>query len=338
MTISKEKFFTKTYVVVIGALICCMLWGSAFPCVKIGYTLFNVDTSSYASLILFAGVRFTLAGVLVIAFGSLSQKKFLVPKKENIWRVGVVALFQTALQYTFFYIGLSNLTGVKSSILNGLGVFFTIIAACFLFRTEKFNLIKLAGCVLGFGGVVIMNLDGFSLDMSLTGEGFIIFSGLSSAIAAGFVKIFSKKENTTALCGWQFFCGGLLLVIIGLSLGGRISAAKPTSFLMLFYLAFLSACAFTLQGYLLKYNPVSRIAVFKSTNPLFGAVFSAIILGESEQLLSFTTLIALALVCGGIFIINTFGEKREKQNTKTRKHKKFHKKVKATAKKTVYRL
>ncbi|MCD7728508.1 MAG: DMT family transporter [Clostridia bacterium] len=333
----QQNFFTKTYVVVIGALICCMLWGSAFPCVKIGYTLFNVDTSSYASLILFAGVRFTLAGILVIAFGSIAQKKFLVPKKENIWRVGVVALFQTAMQYTFFYIGLSNLTGVKSSVLNGLGVFFTIIAACFLFRTERFNLIKLAGCILGFGGVVIMNLDGFSLDMSLTGEGFIIFSGLSSAIAAGFVKIFSRKENTTTLCGWQFFTGGIALVIIGLSLGGTISAAKPVSWLMLFYLAFLSACAFTLQGYLLKYNPVSRIAVFKSTNPLFGAVFSAIILGESEQLLSFTTIIALVLVCGGIFIINTFGEAK-KQNTKTRRHKKFHKKVKAKAKKCVYRL
>ena len=83
-----------------------------------------------------------------------------------------------------------------------------------------------------------------------------------------------------------------------------------SSFAMLFYLAFLSACAFTLQGYLLKYNPVSKVAVFKSTNPLFGALFSAIILGETEQLLHYTTLIALALVCGGILIINLLGEKR----------------------------
>ncbi len=79
---------------------------------------------------------------------------------------------------------------------------------------------------------------------------------------------------------------------------------------MLFYLAFLSACAFTLQGYLLKYNPVSKVAVFKSTNPLFGALFSAIILSETAQLLHYTTLIALALVCGGILVINLLGEKR----------------------------
>ena len=129
-------------------------------------------------------------------------------------------------------------------------------------------------------------------------------------MAAGFVKVFSKHENTTTLCGWQFFCGGLALVIIGATTGGSIRPTSGASFAMLFYLAFLSACAFTLQGYLLKYNPVSKVAVFKSTNPLFGALFSAIILGETEQLLHYTTLIALALVCGGILIINLLGEKR----------------------------
>ncbi len=305
-----DRFFTKNYVVVIGALICCMLWGSAFPCVKIGYTLFNVDTSSYSSLIMFAGVRFTLAGALVLIFGSVAQRKFLLPKRENIWRVAVVAIFQTALQYTCFYIGLANLSGVKSSVLNGLGVFFTIIAACFIFRTERFTFVKLIGCVLGFGGVLVMNIEGLDFSFKFTGEGLIIMSGLSAAMAAGFVKVFSRRENTTTLCGWQFFCGGAALIVIGAATGGSIQPQGAGSYAMLFYLAFLSACAFTLQGYLLKYNPVSKVAVFKSTNPLFGAVFSAVILRESEQLLSPATLIALALVCGGILIINTLGERR----------------------------
>ena len=304
-----EKFFSKNYIVCIGAIICCILWGSAFPCVKIGYKLFHVNTDSAPSLMLFAGMRFTLSGLLVIAFGCISKKKFLVPKPKNIWRVLLVALFQTSLQYTFFYIGLAHGTGVKSSVLNGLGVFFTIIAACFIFRTERFNLIKLAGCILGFAGVILINLDGFKFSFSLTGEGFIIFSGLSAAISSGLVKVFSKYEDTTALCGYQFLIGGIALVIIGLSFGGRITHIDVGAAFMLLYLGFLSACAFTLQGFLLKYNPVSKVAVFKSTNPLFGAVFSAIILGESEQLLSYFTLIALVLVCLGIFIINKFGEK-----------------------------
>ena len=103
-----------------------------------------------------------------------------------------------------------------------------------------------------------------------------------------------------------------MLAVIGLAAGGKIGYTGVGGIFMLLYLAFLSACAFTLQGFLLKYNPVSKVAVFKSTNPVFGAVFSAIILGEIKQLLSVFTLIALILVCLGIFIINKFGEKRLK--------------------------
>ena len=149
-------------------------------------------------------------------------------------------------------------------------------------------------------------------ELFATAVTFLILSGLSSAIAAGLVKIFSRKENTTALCGYQFLTGGLALIIIGASFGGKIPHVSVGGAFMLLYLAFLSACAFTLQGFLLKYNPVSKVAVYKSTNPLFGAVFSAIILSESDQLLSFYTLIAIVLVCLGIFIINKFGEKRKK--------------------------
>lgn len=308
-----EKTFSKTWVVCVCAIFCCILWGSAFPCVKLGYKLFRIDTSFVPSIILFAGARFTIAGALVIIFGSVTRKKFLLPKAKN-WRyVAVIALFQTGLQYTFYYIGLANTSGVKASVLNGLGIFFTIIAACFIFRTEKFNLIKLAGCILGFAGVILINFEGgFSFSFTLRGEGFIIISGLSAAFAAGFVKIFAKSEDTTALCGWQFFCGGILLAATGLATGGRITYIDVGAAFMLLYLAFLSACAFTLQSFLLKYNPVSKVAVFKSANPIFGAVFSALILGEKDQLLSVYILLALIFVCMGIFVINKFGEKKSK--------------------------
>ena len=265
------------------------------------------------SIILFAGLRFTLAGLLVIIFGCIQHKKFLLPKAKNWWRVLLVCCFQAVAQYIFFYIGLANVSGVKGSVLNGLGVFFTIIIACFVFRTEKFNLIKLAGCVLGFGGVILINIGGdFSFEFTMMGEGFVILSGLSAAVAAGLVKIFSKYEDTTALCGWQFFIGGLILIAVGAGFGGHVAPTGAGSYFMLLYLALISSVAFTLQGYIVKYNPISKFAVYKSTNPLFGAVFSAIILGESEQLLSYYTIIAIILVCLGIFIINKFGEKHKK--------------------------
>lgn len=318
MKLTAEKVLTKNWVVCVGAILCCVLWGSAFPCVKIGYTLFSVDTAHVPSIILFAGMRFTLAGVMVLLFAGISQKKVPLPKRSNIWRILVLCVFQTVGQYVFFYLGLANTAGVKASVLNGLGVFFTILVACFIFRTEKFNWVKLLGCVLGFGGVILINLGGdFTFSFTLQGEGFIIFSGLSAAVAAGLVKVFAKYENTATLCGWQFFTGGSILIVAGLCFGGRVAPASSLSFLMLFYLAVISSVAFTLQGYLVRYNPISKIAVFKSTNPLFGAAFSAIAFeNERAQLFSYNTLIALVLVCLGIFVINKFGERGKLRQNK----------------------
>lgn len=79
----KQEWMQKTVVVWFGALLCCLLWGSAFPCIKIGYRLFEVDAVDTASQILFAGCRFTLAGegaiffsTIAYAFSSVFVKKF----------------------------------------------------------------------------------------------------------------------------------------------------------------------------------------------------------------------------------------------------------------------
>ena len=75
-----EHWLQKTFVVQTGALICCALWGSAFPCIKIGYELFQIKASDTPAQILFAGYRFTLAGVLTILLGSLLNRKPLLAK------------------------------------------------------------------------------------------------------------------------------------------------------------------------------------------------------------------------------------------------------------------
>ena len=59
---NKTNFMTKTWVIVVGAMICCTLWGSAFPCIKIGYRMMEIAAADTASQILYAGYRFTLAG------------------------------------------------------------------------------------------------------------------------------------------------------------------------------------------------------------------------------------------------------------------------------------
>ena len=301
-------YMSKTWVVFVCALVCCFLWGSAFPCIKIGYSLFSIGASDSASQIVFAGTRFTLAGILVILFGSLIGRKPLVPARTSLHMVVKLALVQTVAQYIFFYIGLAHTSGVKSSIIGASNVFLSILVAVVVFQMEKLTAKKVIGCIAGFAGVVIINLSSGSLDMNLSflGEGFIFLSAVSYAFSSALIKRYSENENPVTLSGYQFLCGGILLTGFGLAMGGRISlagAGLPALGLLL-YMAFISAAAYTLWGILLKYNPVARVAVFGFMNPVFGVLLSALFLGESSQAFGLTGVAALLLVCVGIMIVN----------------------------------
>ena len=126
-----------------GADLLC-LWGSAFPCVKIGYELLQIKTTG--SQILFAGYRFFGAGILTFLMGCIIEKRVLTLKKSAIPYVAGIGIFQTTLQYIFFYIGMANTTGVKGSVINASNAFVSIIVAHFLVKGERMTWKKAFGC------------------------------------------------------------------------------------------------------------------------------------------------------------------------------------------------
>ena len=97
-----EKLFKKPIVICVMALICCALWGSAFPCVKIGYELLQIETTG--SQILFAGYRFFGAGILTFLMGCIIEKRVLTLKKSAIPYVAGIGIFQTTLQLSLIHI------------------------------------------------------------------------------------------------------------------------------------------------------------------------------------------------------------------------------------------
>ena len=315
----KSNILQKTPIAALLALFCSALWGSAFPCVKIGYDLFGIDKASTPSIILFAGVRFFIAGIMVIIIGSVIRKKPLVPKPAEIPKVMLLSLFQTILQYLFFYIGLANTSGVKSSVIEGMSVFVCILVSALIFRLEKLTLAKITGCILGTAGIIAINLDSSLVsDINFTGDGFILISTVAYAISSVLIKRFSADTDTMMLSGWQFLFGGAVMSVIGLLLGGRFEYGKigVEAVLMLMYLAFISACAYSIWSLLLKYNPVSKIAVFGFMNPVCGVLLSAVLLGETEQAFRLEAAAALVLISAGIFIVNRFNEHTKNESKK----------------------
>ena len=305
----KEEFMKKTVVVWLGALLCCALWGSAFPCIKIGYRLFAIAGEDTAAQILFAGCRFALAGVLTVLIGSVLNRQPLLPKKTAWGKIVKLSMLQTVAQYLFFYIGLANTTGVKASIIEGVNVFIAILVASLLFRQEKLTAAKIAGCVIGFAGVVLVNVTGKGLDFNLSffGEGFIFLSTIAYAFSSVFLKRYSREENPVLLSGWQFLTGGLIMIVCGVVFGGRLTTVTASGLAMLVYLALVSAVAYSLWGILLKYNPVSKVAVFGFMNPVFGVILSAVLLQEGDSV-GIMCVAALVLVCVGIYIVNRKGK------------------------------
>lgn len=301
----KENVLRKPVVVWALALICCALWGSAFPAIKSGYASFSVDTSDAASLILFGGFRFTLAGVLAIIIGSIISKKILVPNKGALPKIGLLSICQTVGQYFFFYIGLANSTGVRASILDGMSVFVAIFLACILFRQEKLTGRKVIGSVIGFAGLVVVCLNGSAMEFGFTvlGDGFMLVSTAFYALSSVLIKNFTQNDDPFMLSGYQFCVGGVVMIVIGVLTGGHAAPTSAGSYFLLLYLACISAVAYSLWGLLLKYNDVSRVTVFSFMTQVFGVVLSAIILSEKNAINKYT-LIALVLVCLGIFIVN----------------------------------
>lgn len=312
-TEKKTDFLQKTWVVCVLALVCTFLWGSASPCIKLGYAFFEIPSQETWTQVLFAGTRFVLAGILTILIGSVLNKRVLLPKKSSMPSIAKLALFQTIIQYIFFYMGLAHNSGVKASIINGSNTFLVILVASLIFHQEKLDFRKIAGCVIGFAGVIIVSMNGQKIDMnlSLQGEGSLFLGAFAYAVSSCLMKIYSKDDNPVMLSGYQFIFGGIVMVIMGYALGGRITHVSVSAVLMLLYLACISAVAYSIWGILLKHNPVSKVAIFGFTNPVFGVILSAWWLGEGGQELGLKALVALVLVCIGICIVNIKPEKEQ---------------------------
>lgn len=293
---------------ILGCLVSCGLWGSAYPCVKIGYELFGITGSDVASRLVFAGTRFTIAGIMVVVGVSIAQRRALLPAKRDLSAIGILALFQTVLQYFFFYGGLSHAAGVTSSIIGAAAYFFAILFAALIFKTESLTRKAVIGCAIGFAGVVLVNLGGSgdaAFSFTLNGEGFILLSSVAGAISTCFIAVLGRTHDSVLLSGWQFVTGGVVLLGCGLAMGGSLCPVSPGPALaLILYMGFISAMAYTLWSRLLAANPVSRVSIFGFMTPVFGAAMSAVLLGETDAVNPLFALIALALVSAGIVIVN----------------------------------
>lgn len=282
------------------ALFCCALWGISTPIVKLGYNY--IDAEKIPVLIFWVGIQFFISGLITVLFYSLISKKFLFPKKENIKGVLVISFLQTVLQYVFLYIGLLYTTAVKGSVLKSTDVFFIMLISCLIFRQEKLTFSKIFCCVAGFSGIVIVNLKGLSLNINPLGDGLVLLAIFIYSFAVVITKRYTQNVDPIMFCGYQMAIGGAVMLLIGAMLGGAFNFFKMLPIIVI--LSAIYAVSYSLWTMLLKHNQVSRVSIHSFTVPIFGVIFSALLLEEQGNVPIVNLLVAIVLISVGIIVWN----------------------------------
>ncbi|TDT71770.1 drug/metabolite transporter (DMT)-like permease [Hypnocyclicus thermotrophus] len=276
------------------AIFACFLWSTAFVGIKIGYTY-------YSSPFNFAGLRFTLAGVLLLPL--IYKEKLFKILKDNLKFIFFISLAQTGIGYAIFYSAMKYVDGAVAAIVIGASPLITAILSHYLLDNDKMSKAKFLALISGMLGIILISLSTkpFSVNglKSMLGIGLLLFNSILGGIVN--IKISKNKIviNPIVLSSLQMIIGGIFLLIIGRVFEGKIYFDFPIVFyISLLWLAFLSAAAISIWFKLLKSKDikVSELNMWKFLIPLLGAFLSWIILpNENPNFLSIIGMIIILI-------------------------------------------
>ena len=292
------------------ALVVMLCWGSLYPVVKLGYAKFDIDTSYYPNLVLFAGVRFTVSGAVISLFLTAKEKKLPTVKTKREWLgIALVALFAVMLNYSLAFYGLSLVESSKTALLKQSGVLIFIVLCALIFKDDKMTVGKGIGAVLGLGSILILNINQLGLSMGF-GECVIIASSFCTVTASVICKKMLKGTDSKVTTGYSQLLGGVILLVIGLALGGKMSIVQIGDWLLFGYMTLATCASYLIWYTIVQKNDLSKLFIVKLSEPLFAAIIGAIILKENIFQLHY--LGAFLCIATAVIISNLTFKKKKK--------------------------
>ncbi len=302
------SIFQRPVWVALLAFTAAFSWGWAFPLVKLGFAEYGITQDMTASKMLFAGLRFGLAGIIILLIAATTGRSFsyksTAPKGSfsNALFLLLFALMNTTLHYACFYIGLSYSQGARAAILNSMSVFTLVILACIFFKSDKMTYRKMLGCIVGFAGILTLNMGNQeSGAFTLLGDGLIILNALCGAFAGLLTRGVNKRIDVFVGTGYSLAVGGFLLIIPSLLMGATLPHITLWGVCILALLVGISTIGFAFYNKLLTCNPIGKVAIWNSLIPVVGALTSCICLHETFYA---KYIWAAGLATMGIYIIN----------------------------------
>jgi O-acetylserine/cysteine efflux transporter len=268
-----------------------LAWGSTFAAVKVGL--------HEAPPILFAGMRSLLGGGVMAVFAATRSGR---PGLRATWRLH---LLLTILNVVLFF-GLQTLAILElpsglAAVLIYLQPVLTGVLAWPLLG-EPMRGAKIAGLLLGFGGIVLVSAGAFTGHASLLGVGYAIAAALMWSLGTIAFKSVADRVDAWWAVAIPFLAGGLVLTVVGLAVEGA-AMRWSGEFVVAFLYASLvgTALSWSLWFTLVASGEASRASSYIFFVPIVSLVIGGVFLGET---LGLSLLAGAALVVVGVYLVN----------------------------------
>ena len=276
-----------------------LLWGSLFPMVKLGFSVYGVVST--ADILLFAGVRFVICGSVICAYSAVRDGRSYRTLKGSVVPVLLSGLFSIILHYAFTYLGLELTASSKTALIKQMGALLYVCFSFVFIKQDKPTVQKIVSAAIGFLGIAVLNIssDGFTFAV---GDALILCASFCTVFANVISKrVFAKVPPVTATGVSQLF-GGAVLLAVGLAMGGRVRFSSGDSIWIMVYICTASIVSYCIWYGIVKDGELSKLFIIKFAEPVFACVFGAIILNENIWQIQY--LAAFLLVSGAVWFSN----------------------------------
>jgi len=291
------------------AVLVMACWGALFPLTKLSYAAFEIDTTSVASILLFAGARFFLCGIILCLFCLSTKKSLAIRSKSQGIRVVVVALFAVVLQYTFCYIGLTMCDSGKTALLKQIGSLFFISFSFLFFKEDRFSIFKVLGALLGICGVICLNMESLHFSLGL-GEFLVFLSSLTPLVSNVAGKKLSKDMSGFAIAGESQLIGGAILLVIGFLMGGQFGTITVSSVLIFITILLTTCLGYGVWYHVIGTQNLSNLYIIRFLEAIFAGIIGAILL--KENIFTWSYFFALLFTFSAILVSNIQKKQGEK--------------------------
>ena len=261
----------------VAVLFIALLWGSAFSGIKTIYLTWEeqgIEPSFFNNMFI-AGVRFTLAGLLLFA---LSSRPFEALKNANKKQLLTLSLFQTYFQYIFFYSALFISSSILGSLLASTGSFWWILLAPILLKTPRPSMKQWLLFILGGIGVTLaVYAPGSGSQSPILGTFLFLCSTFSGALAIITFRKLSNGSHARAFTAFSLFTGGVLLSLTGMPAWHLAPQLfTPKVIILTVYLSLVSAICFNLWNHMSNLFSVNLLAGYRFIIPVCATIESSL--------------------------------------------------------------